>query len=130
MFRWVRSALFAMVVAIWAAAPGAAHYNDGFGAAPLIGEISAAAFTYLPDELTIKVGTGLHFTNFDPEPHNLIASRNGPKGSPLFSTDTIGAATTVAIKGTDKLAPGTYDFFCTLHPEMVGTLFVEGVPRG
>lgn len=93
--------------------------------APLDDQILSAAFTYVPAELTIPKGTPVEYTNLDVAPHNVIALRNGRDGKPAFASETIGAGTTVVVKGVDKLEPGVYDFTCTLHPEMLGTIYVE-----
>jgi plastocyanin len=94
-------------------------------AGPLDSRIVTVGFRYLPGETTITTGTALEYTNADVAPHNVIALRNGRDGKPVFHTDTIGAGTTVAIAGVSKLKPGVYDYTCTLHPEMLGTIFVE-----
>jgi len=87
--------------------------------------VVSAAFQFVPGETTLVKGEVLEFTNLDPAPHNLIALRNGPDGKPWFRTDTISAGRTVPVKGIEKLPPGVYDYTCTVHPKMLGTVFVE-----
>ena len=94
-------------------------------AGPLDQRVVSAAFQFVPGETTLVKGEVLEFTNLDPAPHNLIALRNGPDGKPWFRTDTISAGRTVPVKGIEKLPPGIYDYTCTVHPRMLGTVFVE-----
>ena len=44
---------------------------------------------------------------------------------PLFSTGPVAPAGSVAILGTGALKPGSYAFFCGLHPGMKGTLVIQ-----
>lgn len=94
-------------------------------AGPLDERIITLGFAFVPDETTLAEGSTLEFTNLDVAPHNVIALRNGPDGKPAFRTETITAGTTVAVEGLDKLKAGVYDYTCTLHPEMLGTVYVE-----
>ena len=94
-------------------------------AGPLDQRIVAAAFEYLPAEVTLTQGDLLEFTNLDVAPHDVMALDDGPDGKPLFSSNTISAGNTVPVERVDKLRPGVYDFTCTLHPSMLGTLFIE-----
>ena len=94
-------------------------------AGPLDQRIVAAAIAYHPDEITLVQGEVLEFTNLDTAPHDVVALRNGADGQPAFATPVIRAGTTVGIEGLDKIAPGVYDFTCTLHPQMLGTLYLE-----
>jgi plastocyanin len=58
--------------------------------------------------------------------HNATAHQNGPDGSALFRSPTIGIGTT-GVQGTQYLSTGTYAFFCTIHPStMEATLEVTG----
>ena len=76
---------------------------------------------------TIDRGTTATFQNQDPgaSPHDVTAiDTGGPKNLPLFRTAEINLGQT-PVDGTNSLAPGTYRFFCTVHPtEMTGQLVV------
>ena len=76
---------------------------------------------------TIDEGTVATFQNLDmgAAPHD-VTSVDTRKGKPLFSSAQINLGQT-PVNGTDHLAPGTYRFFCTVHPtQMSGELVVIG----
>ncbi len=85
---------------------------------------------YVNTSVTIAPGERLTFASQDPiAPHNVTARDNGADGRPLFSSATIGGGDTAPVEGTDKLEPGAYSFFCTIHPTIMnGTLTVAGDP--
>ena len=116
--RW-RSAAAAAALCLlaFAGAPTAAG--------PLDQRVVTIANEFVPAEITLTQGEPLEYTNLEPTPHNVMALRLGKDGKPVFRTDTIGAATTVVVEGLDKLEPGVYDFTCTLHPRMFGTIYLE-----
>jgi plastocyanin len=72
-------------------------------------------FTYKPETITIPKGTKLEWENDDDIPHTVVETR-GKFLSPALDTE-------------DKYAftfdvPGTYDYFCSLHPHMKGKVVV------
>jgi plastocyanin len=63
--------------------------------------------------------------------HNVTARQSGPDGKALFRSPTITGGV-AAVDGTQYLASGDYQFFCTVHPTtMSGTLHVttNGAPQ-
>ena len=94
-------------------------------AGPLDQRVVALGFTYLPDEVTVVQGEVLEFTNLDVAFHDVVALRNGADGKPAFATDLLSTGETSVIEDLEKLPAGVYDFTCTLHPSMLGTLFLE-----
>lgn len=67
--------------------------------------------------LTVAPGTRVEVVNTDAAPHNVTATDRSFKTSNLNQDET---ATFTA-----PTTPGRYEFTCTLHPEMTGTLIVE-----
>ena len=74
-------------------------------------------FTFGPQTLTVKAGTTVTWTNKDDIPHGIASSNNAFKRAPALDTDDSYSFTFTA--------PGTYQYFCYLHPKMVGSIVFE-----
>src|SRR3954452_10728523 len=96
---------------------------------PLAGAVvvgpGGATTGYDTKVVVITQGTGLTFVNLDEIAHTVTSVARDASGAPLFNGNAL-PGTTADVVGTDKLAPGTYPFFCQFHPNMQGTLIVEG----
>ena len=75
----------------------------------------------LPDIRLAEPGTVTIF-NVDGVAHTATAGSAEAPGS-QFDTGIVGARSTGSITIAE---PGTYDYFCELHPEMQGTITVDG----
>ena len=74
-------------------------------------------FHFTPQTLTVKSGEKITWINRDEEPHTVVSVEKQFKKSAPLDTDqefTI----TVGL-------PGTYTYFCSVHPRMTGTIVVE-----
>jgi plastocyanin len=74
-------------------------------------------FVFGPKDLTVKAGTTVTWTNRDDIPHGVASSNNAFKKSAALDTDESYSFTFAT--------PGTYQYFCYLHPHMVGSIVVE-----
>jgi plastocyanin len=74
-------------------------------------------FTFGPQTLTVKAGTTVTWTNKDDIPHGIGSSNNAFKRSAALDTDDSYSFTFTT--------PGSYQYFCYLHPHMVGSIVVE-----
>ena len=80
-------------------------------------------------------GEPLFFQNLDTNRHDVTATAKDPTdpSKPLFASATIGPNETVPVAGAQYLTAGSYDFICSVHPFMEGTLTVTSagtpVPR-
>jgi len=95
-------------------------------------EISASPPNrYTTPAPSIDQGERLTFRNNDLVGHDVTAKLNGPDGKPLFSTPIVERGQTAFVDGSQYLTTGTYDFFCTVHPDMGGALTVTaaGTPQ-
>jgi amicyanin len=73
-------------------------------------------FAFGPTTLTVPVGTTVTWTNRDEEPHTVVSS----DGS-TFHSPGMGTGGTYSFK-FDKA--GTFDYVCSIHPFMHGTVVV------
>jgi plastocyanin len=80
-------------------------------------EVSIANFTFNPANLTVKSGATVTWTNNDDIPHGIAWTNNVFTRSKALDTDD-----SVSFTFTK---PGTYQYFCYIHPHMVGTIVVE-----
>jgi plastocyanin len=79
--------------------------------------IAVDNFTFGPARLTVKAGTTVTWINRDDIPHGVASSDNAFARSPALDTDN-----SFSFRFT---TPGTYQYFCYIHPHMVGTVVVE-----
>ena len=79
--------------------------------------VSIDNFSFGPQTLTVKAGTTVTWTNRDDIPHGIASSNNAFKKSGALDTDDSYSFTFTT--------PGTYQYFCYLHPHMVGSIVVE-----
>jgi plastocyanin len=74
-------------------------------------------FAFAPSELTVAVGTTVEWTNHDDIPHTVVSDDKTTFKSKALDTD-------------DKFSftftkPGTYPYFCSIHPKMTGRIIVQ-----
>ena len=81
------------------------------------GAVSIDNFTFTPASLTVKAGTTVTWTNRDDIPHGIASQNNGFAKSKALDTDDSYSFTFTT--------PGTYKYFCYVHPHMTGTIVVE-----
>ncbi|MFZ3377801.1 MAG: cupredoxin family copper-binding protein [Chthoniobacterales bacterium] len=84
---------------------------------PKTNQIVIKDFHFTPQTLTVKAGEKITWINRDEEPHTVVSVEKQFKKSAPLDTDqeftiTVGA-------------PGTYTYFCSVHPKMTGTIIVE-----
>jgi plastocyanin len=88
--------------------------NSQAEAAPNTIEISN--FSFAPAALTVPVGTTVTWVNDDDEPHTVVESNTLFKSHALDTGDKFSFTFTT---------PGKFQYFCTIHAHMVGTVVVE-----
>ena len=79
-------------------------------------EVKIDNFTFGPATITVDKGTTVTWTNRDDIPHTVVS--DGTFKSKAMDTDESYSFTFTT--------PGEYDYFCSLHPHMTGTIVVEG----
>ena len=73
-------------------------------------------FTFAPARLTVKAGTTVTWRNEDDIPHTVTSAARLFKSKALDTDDSFSFTFT---------EPGTYQYFCSLHPRMTATIVVE-----
>ena len=84
-------------------------------AAPAVSDVAIDNFSFSPATVSVPVGSTITWTNRDDVPHNIVSSEQRFKSS-VLDTDQQFAHRFEA--------PGTYQYFCSLHPMMVGRVVV------
>src|SRR6476646_6771068 len=79
-------------------------------------QVKIANFTFEPPVLTVKVGTTATWVNDDDIPH-LVSEKDGKFRSSALDTDATFSQTFKDV--------GTIEYFCVLHPHMIGKIVVE-----
>ena len=83
---------------------------------PVPNQVVIENFSFVPATLTIKAGTKVTWVNRDDVPHT--------------ATDNDKRFNSKALDTDDQFAftfsePGTYNYFCALHPKMIGQIIVK-----
>jgi len=96
----------------------------GRKAQPLPQQPSSAAvdvkidnFTYSPVTVTVATGTTVKWTNRDDIPHTVVSEDKSTFKSKALDTDDSFSYTFTK--------PGTYTYFCSIHPKMTAKVVVQ-----
>ena len=126
--KTLRLPLLAVALAAVLAACGTASGGDGADAPPADADYTVTALDMAFDPGTLTVAGGEAFTialvNEDAMPHNIAIYTDDSKSEKLFEGEVITDDTIVY--DIPALDAGEYFFDCSLHPNMTGTLVVEG----
>jgi len=79
-------------------------------------EVKVQNFAFAPPTLTVPVGTQVTWINKDDTVHNIVDKNKAFKSKALDTNEKFSYT-------FDK--PGTYSYFCALHPQMKGTVEVK-----
>lgn len=107
--------LFALKV--WLVAFAGETSHDAAGIASGNNKIEIKDFMFNPATITVKSGQTVTWINRDEEPHTIVSVEKQFKKSAALDTNEEFTITTGA--------PGTYIYFCSVHPKMTGTIVVE-----
>ena len=106
---WVATALAAAVLAAAATFPSASVQAADT-------EMNIDQFAFHPQRITVRAGTTVTWTNEDDIPHTVTSSTKLFKSKPLDTEDKFSFTFTT---------PGSYEYFCSIHPHMTGAIVVE-----
>jgi len=117
--RTLRCVLAALCLGAFAgsAVPAPAAVPTG----QIIAVFGNAPFPFATPRVVVIKGNPAVFHNFDTVLHNVTSTQG------LFASATIGLGKSSTIAAVANLAPGTYNFVCSLHPAMKGQLIVRAL---
>ena len=81
-------------------------------------EVTIDNFSFSPGVLTVAVGTKVTWLNRDDVPHT-VTSATKPRVLDSSTLDTDQSFSHIFTR------PGTYDYFCAVHPKMTGKIVVK-----
>jgi plastocyanin len=79
-------------------------------------QIKIDNFSFSPAELTVPANTQVTWVNRDDVPHTVVSTDKKFKSQALDTDETFSFTFT---------EPGTYEYFCSVHPRMVGKIIVQ-----
>jgi plastocyanin len=79
-------------------------------------DVGIKDFKYAPQVLTVPVGATVTWTNHDEDPHTVTSATGAFTSTGLSNEETFAQTFT---------RPGTYPYFCALHPHMRATVVVQ-----
>ena len=79
-------------------------------------EVKIDQFAFAPQRVVVKAGTTVIWINEEDIPHTIASSTKLFKSNALDTKDKFSFTFTTA---------GAYEYFCSLHPHMTGTIVVE-----
>lgn len=119
-------ALVVLAILVTACSSSSAATNPSVDPAAADVTVISRDMAFDQDTITIAAGSAwsLQLVNEDSAPHNVAIYTDESAGESLFVGELI--SSTTIVYQVPALEPGTYFFQCDLHPEMNGTLVVEG----
>ena len=113
--RWILGVVLTAVAAFASIAvtqPGVAKAGDQSAAA----EVKIDNFSFGPTTLTVAVGTTVTWKNNDDVPHTVVSDDKTFRSKALDTDDKFSYTFT---------KPGTYNYFCSVHPKMIAKVVVQ-----
>ncbi len=84
--------------------------------APTSAEVKIDNFSFGPEAITVSAGTTVTWTNRDDIPHTVVSDDKVFKSKVLDTDEKFSYTFT---------KPGTYPYFCSVHPKMTGKVIVQ-----
>jgi plastocyanin len=109
---WIWDRRLVMAVAALAAA----ILTTGQAPASTKAVVDIEHFKFGPPQLTVPVGATVTWTNHDEETHTVTSTAGAFASTGLGNDETFTQTFT---------RPGTYEYFCALHPKMRATVIVK-----
>jgi plastocyanin len=113
---WVAAFAAALIIAIALLLAGTPSVAGNAPPSTANAEVKIDNFSFGPQTLTVPVGATVTWTNRDDIPHTSV-STDGMFKSKVMDTDEKFSFTFTK--------PGTYPYFCSIHPKMTGRVVVQ-----
>jgi plastocyanin len=112
---WIAGLAAPIMAAAMLLAAGSSSFRANAQQAPAT-EVKIDNFSFGPAAITVAAGTTVTWTNHDDIPHTVVADDKSFK-SKVLDTDEKFSYT--------FSKPGTYPYFCSVHPKMTGKVVVQ-----
>ena len=106
--------MFASLLVLVALVFGPKDVHAGSPAAA--SEVKIDNFSFTPSTVTVPAGTTVTWTNSDDIPHTVVSNDNTFKSRVLDTDEKFSYTFT---------KPGTYPYFCSVHPKMTAKIVVQ-----
>ena len=113
---WIAGLAAPIAVALSLLLGGAMNFNVNAQQTPAAAEVKIDNFSFGPASITVSAGTTITRTNRDDIPHTVVSDDKVFK-SKVLDTDEKFSYT--------FSKPGTYPYFCSVHPKMTGKVVVQ-----
>jgi plastocyanin len=114
--EWIRKAMLIGCAAIFFTGAGKLLIQAANAHAQPV-EVKIDNFTFAPPTLTVAAGTTVKWVNRDDIPHTVVSEDKSTFKSKAMDTDDSFSYTFTK--------PGTYNYFCSIHPKMVAKVVVQ-----
>jgi|SRR6516165_4535425 plastocyanin len=112
-FALIGAAVIALSLLACAQKAQSAAAEDSSASAP---QVKIDNFSFSPQNLEITTGTTVTWTNRDDVPHNVVSTDK------IFKSKTMDTDEKFSYTFT---TPGTYKYFCSIHPRMTAIVVVK-----
>jgi len=115
--KWHGCLCFSLLVTAVAVLPvQKARGANPSSAGPIVA-VKIDNFRFAPSTLTVAAGTTVKWTNRDDIPHTVVSDDKSTFKSKVLDSDESFSFTFTR--------PGTYDYFCSIHPKMTAKVIVQ-----
>ena len=115
--KWYGCLCFSLLVTAVAVLPVQKTRGANWSSAGPIVEVKIDNFSFSPSTLTVAAGTTIKWTNRDDIPHTVVSEDKSTFKSKVLDSDDSFSFTFTR--------PGSYGYFCSLHPKMTAKVIVQ-----
>lgn len=114
--RWILGAVLTVVIAFAGIASTRADLAANAADQPASAQVKIDNFSFGPTTLTVASGTTVTWVNNDDVPHTVVSDDKVFRSKALDTDDKYSYTFT---------KPGTYNYFCSVHPKMIAKIVVK-----